>query len=377
MNADIWVLNLDPYLVRFGDSFGIRWYGLAYAGGFFAGLALVLFILRRGRGPLLPAQEATDFLAVLVAGTLLGGRLGYAVFYDPGLLSEFTSQFPYWELLHVWQGGMASHGGIVGASLGCVIFATLRRQSWLHLADLVTLGGSVGIFLGRCANFVNGELFGRPVAPDFPLAVKFPNEVFLWLYHDLQPAVFQLETLRATAAVRALGTVNLKDWDEALRTIHTAASEDRLRAILGEVVRAIQTGNAQVTAALATELTPRYPSQLLEAALEGALLFAVTMIFWRRPRKPGVVASLWLTLYSAVRILGEEFRLPDPQLGFGLWGLTRGQWLSLGLLAVGAASFHFCQRRDSAAIGGWNPGIKLSRSPTDKSSESSQEGGRG
>lgn len=356
MNANNWVLSLDPYLVRFSDSLGIRWYGLAYACGFIAGLALIRFITRRGRGKMLPLKDLPDFLAFVVIGTMLGGRLGYALFYEPALLTEFTSQFPYWGLLHVWEGGMASHGGIAGAALGCVIFATLRRQNWLHLADLITLGASVGIFLGRCANFINGELFGRPAPPDFPLAIKFPGEVFLWLHHDLQPAAFQLETTRATAAVQALGTVDLAEWQKALASIHTQASEEKLHLILSEVIQAVQSGNSAVKVALAAELTPRYPSQLLEAGLEGLLLFAVTFLYWRWPRKPGVVASLWLALYSAVRILGEEFRLPDPQIGFGLWGLTRGQWLSLGCLLLGLVSLLICQRRSVEPVGGWSGG---------------------
>ncbi|GHC05105.1 prolipoprotein diacylglyceryl transferase [Cerasicoccus arenae] len=144
---------------------GIRWYGLAYVAGFIAGWALLRLYFKKGRSPFNPEQQA-DLLTALVIGTLLGGRLGYYLLYR------------FDELLHdplmifrVWEGGMASHGGMVGILLGMVWFTYKNKASFWQVADITVTLGPPGVFFGRLANFINGELYGRP--SDAPWAMHF------------------------------------------------------------------------------------------------------------------------------------------------------------------------------------------------------------
>ena len=350
-----WVHDLDPFLVQFGESFGIRWYGLAYLTGFFAGAWLMTFIAKRGRGTLRP-DLITDFITYVVIGTMVGGRLGYALFYAPDLLTDFSMQFPFWGVLRVWEGGMASHGGMVGVILAAVVFARRHEVDWRHLSDLTVLGGSIGIFLGRVANFINGELFGREAGPGLPWAVKFPGEVYLWLKSDMEARVSGAAPAmsKMTEAVKALG-VDMASWENALRTIRAPGVRGQMHGYIDQVLLAIQNGNEAVKNALAPELLARHPSQLYEAVLEGLLLLVVCLWFWRKPRKPGVVGSLWLTIYAVVRIIAEHFRNPDAHIGYGLFGLTRGQWLSIAMLFVSIGLLIWTSRRNVPAIAGWGP----------------------
>jgi phosphatidylglycerol:prolipoprotein diacylglycerol transferase len=306
----------------------------------------------------------SDFITFVVLGTMIGGRLGYAIFYSPDLLTDFSGHFPYWGVLRLWEGGMASHGGIAGIVAACAIFAWRYGVDWRHLADLTTLGGSIGIFFGRIANFINGELFGREASPQFPLAVKFPGEMQLWFQHDVERKLSDLTSTRdllpkMTEAVKALGNsagVTLDQWSTYLQNLRSSTmAQAQAQRLIELVSQAIQDGNEKVRLALGAELTPRHPSQLYEACLEGLLLFVAVFWFWRKPRKPGVVGCLWLIGYALVRILGESFRLPDPQLGFRLFDLTRGQWLSLYLLVVSIGLLIWVQRREAPLIAGWGP----------------------
>src|SRR4051812_41767101 len=118
MNSRVWVHDLSPIALQISDSFRLHWYGLAYLAGFSAGALLICFVLRRGKSPLTP-RAVLDFMPYLVVGTMLGGRIGYAALYAPKL---FTNA----EFFKVWHGGMASHGGIIGAALAVLVFARVR-----------------------------------------------------------------------------------------------------------------------------------------------------------------------------------------------------------------------------------------------------------
>jgi phosphatidylglycerol:prolipoprotein diacylglycerol transferase len=352
-----WVHNLDPFLVQFGANFGIRWYGLAYLTGFVVGALLMMFIAIRGRRTLSP-ELITDYITYVVLGTMIGGRVGYAVFYSPDLLTDFSGRFPFWGVLRVWEGGMASHGGMIGILLAAIIFARRHKLDWLHLGDLTVLGGSVGIFFGRIANFINGELFGRPAGPGTIWPVKFPGEMYLWLKHDTERRLSDPNSgpdllSNMTEAVKALGT-SLDQWTSWITQVRTNASARyEVQVTIEKIIHAIQSGNEQVRAALGMYLTPRHPSQLYEALMEGLLMFLIAFIFWRKPRKPGVVGSVWLTCYAIVRIIGEQFRMPDAHIGFQLFGLTRGQWLSIVMLIASLGLLVWTTRRQAPLIAGW------------------------
>ena len=158
--------TIDPTLVEIGP-FAIRWYALAYIGGILLGWRYAL-VLARTSPYSFDRRALDDFLLWVTLGIVLGGRLGYVLFYKPGYFLEHPA-----EIVFVWQGGMSFHGGMLGVVIGIVLFARLRKIPLLALGDLVACVVPIGLFLGRVANFINGELFGR--VSDVPWAMVFPR----------------------------------------------------------------------------------------------------------------------------------------------------------------------------------------------------------
>lgn len=161
-----WVHDLSPFLIRFGENFGIRYYGLGYIAGFVTAAWLFRRYRRAGRTPL-DSEASTDMMLALVVGVIVGGRLGYFLLYRPNLILDDPL-----ALLRVWEGGMASHGGILGVVLVLVWFGRRRRVNFFHLGDIVATAAPPGLFYVRIANFINGELWGK--VTDVPWAVIFP-----------------------------------------------------------------------------------------------------------------------------------------------------------------------------------------------------------
>ena len=247
--------QIDPIALAIGPI-AIRWYALAYI----AGLVIGWWLIRRiavAPPATMSRQHADDFVTWAAIGVILGGRLGYVLFYKPGFYIENPL-----AILTVWQGGMSFHGGLLGVTLAIVLYARKHRIELFGFADLVAIVAPQGLFFGRLANFINGELWGR--VTDVSWAMVFP------------------------------------------------------------------TGGP----------LPRHPSQLYQAFLEGALLFAVVLVAWKLlglRRRPGLICGLFWAGYGIARILGELWREPDAHLGYlhGGW-LTMGMLLSLPLLAFGA-----------------------------------------
>jgi phosphatidylglycerol:prolipoprotein diacylglycerol transferase len=162
---------IDPVLISIGPI-AVRWYALAYIVGILLGWLYARAIIRTERfwgGPApLSVAAFDDFVLWVTLGIILGGRLGYVLFYNP---SHFAGH-PL-ETLELWKGGMSFHGGFLGCVVAVVLFARRRRIPILSLGDLTCAAGTIGIFLGRIANFINGELWGRPT--DVPWAMVFPS----------------------------------------------------------------------------------------------------------------------------------------------------------------------------------------------------------
>ena len=157
----------DPVIFQLGP-FAIRWYALAYVAGLFAGIAYGRWMVKRPPALMTPMQ-VDDFLLWVLGGVILGGRLGYVLFYKPG---EYLTH-PL-EIFKTWEGGMSFHGGLLGVTLAIILYARhIKIDKW-YVADLVACAAPIGLALGRLANFVNGELWGR-VAPDVPWAMVFPG----------------------------------------------------------------------------------------------------------------------------------------------------------------------------------------------------------
>jgi phosphatidylglycerol:prolipoprotein diacylglycerol transferase len=168
--------DIDPALFSvhlFGIELAIRWYALAYIAGLLLGWRYVVFLARRpalwGGRPALDPVQADDLLTWMILGVILGGRLGYVLFYQPAYFAAHPA-----EILAVWQGGMSFHGGFLGVVVGVVAFAMRNGLPILGVGDAVAAAAPIGLFFGRIANFINGELWGRPSTA--PWAIVFPGE---------------------------------------------------------------------------------------------------------------------------------------------------------------------------------------------------------
>jgi phosphatidylglycerol:prolipoprotein diacylglycerol transferase len=259
-------LGLDPVAIQLGPL-ALRWYSLAYIGGILAAWALLLQMVKRPGSPMTRSQ-VDDLITWCTLGVIAGGRLGYVIFYNPG---QYLAN-PL-DLFKLWEGGMAFHGGLAGVLIAILLYARSQRLSALRILDYVAVVTPIGLLLGRMANFVNGELWGRPT--DGTWGLIFPD----------------------------------------------AGPE------------------------------PRHPSQLYEAALEGALLLIVlSWLFWRTDArlKPGLLAGLFATGYGLSRFAIEFFREPDAHLGVLAMGLTMGQLLSLPMILGGLYLIATAGRRNAA-----------------------------
>ena len=167
--------EIDPALVSvdvFGITLALRWYALAYIAGLLLGWGYVALLLRRARlwagGPPMAPKAAEDLLTWMVLGVILGGRLGFVLFYRPDYYLDNPA-----EILAVWEGGMSFHGGFLGGVLGIVGYALRAGVPMVQVGDAVAAATPIGRFFGRVANFINAELWGRPT--DLPWGVVFPN----------------------------------------------------------------------------------------------------------------------------------------------------------------------------------------------------------
>lgn len=160
-----WVHTPHPFLIRFSETLGIRYYGLSYLLGFVAAYWLLSRYYRAGRSPV-ETGKIMDLMMYMVIGVMVGGRLGHFLLYRPEDLFH-----PPWAFFLVWQGGMASHGGFIGVSIATWWFSRSRKLSFLGIADVVVTTVPVGLGLGRIANFMNGELWGKTT--DVPWAMIF------------------------------------------------------------------------------------------------------------------------------------------------------------------------------------------------------------
>lgn len=308
-----YIHHLDPIIFNIpGTPLALRWYGLAYVAGFILGY-LVLRWLSRNNLFCIKDDKLGDFVTfVCIWGVLIGGRLGEFFFYwlpEHGLTGLLED--PLW-VLRVWEGGMASHGGIIGVILACLWYAWRNRINNTELIDGVAIVCTLGLFFGRIANFINGELYGRPTSPDNTLGMKFPQEIF---------------ELPAQQQIQAISAVE-----------HAAGGSFNSLALPGEAffdtLCRLCRENETVREALGQFLTPRFPSQLFEAVGEGLIIFCILMavrLLWKKA-PAGTFSALFAFLYATARITCEFFKEPDA----AVWhGITQGQLLSILIAILG------------------------------------------
>ncbi|UDG82111.1 prolipoprotein diacylglyceryl transferase [Candidatus Vallotia cooleyia] len=294
--------HFDPIAVHLGPL-AIRWYGLMYLVAF----TTAIFVGRlRLRLPHVSVQGWTwrdidNMLFFSILGAILGGRLGYVLFYK----ANFYLRHPV-DIFKVWEGGMSFHGGFLGVTLALFMFAYQYNYTWLHVTDFIAPIVPPGLAAGRLGNFINGELWGRVIAPDAWWAMGFPgavNEDLKWFTsHPMKVAQWNL----------------LEVFQRHL-------------------------------------MLPRHPSQLYEIALEGGALFIVLWCFACKPRPPGAVSAIFLLGYGIARFSVEFTREPDDFLGLLTFNLSMGQLLSLPMIISGTLMFAWSYRRNTNSLSSGSP----------------------
>ena len=294
--------DLSPELFSIeigGFAFALRWYALAYIAGlmiawWLAARAVSVARLWPADRPPITRDQVEELMTWVILGVVIGGRLGFVLFYQPAYYLANPAQIPM-----IWQGGMAFHGGFLGVVVAGLLFCRKHDIAPMSAADMFALATPPGLMLGRIANFINAELWGRPT--DVPWGVILPG----------------------TLAQDCPGPVGLVE-------------------IGGQV------------------LCARHPSQLYEAALEGALLLILAFyLVYRRGwfKTPGAITGVFLATYGIGRFIVElvrqpniEFVTPDNPIGHAILfapgiGLTMGQVLSLPMIAIGLALVVLARRR--------------------------------
>jgi phosphatidylglycerol---prolipoprotein diacylglyceryl transferase len=322
-NIDPVALHLGTLPIGDGIRLDLRWYALAYIVGLFLGWRWMVWLIRQDRlwtpgKPALSVPQADDFLFWATLGVILGGRLGYVLFYKPDMIWKNPMQVPL-----IWEGGMSFHGGLIGVAIAAILFTRqlhvnedafkaqaakravekapagdereyvrfgdkwlkkkddeeLRQKNktdkidLLRLGDIAAAAAPIGLFFGRIANFINGELWGRVTGSDYGV-------------------VFCNERIMAQAGYCPAGD------------------------------------------------TARHPSQLYEAALEGIALFAIINFITLRfdsLRRPGLNTGVFLVCYGLFRAILETVREPDSHMPEALQGvITMGMILSIPMILIGA-----------------------------------------
>jgi phosphatidylglycerol---prolipoprotein diacylglyceryl transferase len=262
----MYIHSLDPVFLNIG-YFEIRWYSLAYIFGILIGWWLAKKLVNYRISSLQTKFDNNNFddlISYLIVSIILGGRLGYVFFYN----FDYYFKNPI-DIIKIWEGGMSFHGALIGIIISTSFFAKLKKISSFFFLDIIACVAPVGLFFGRIANFINGELYGT--ISSMPWSVIFPI----------------------------------------------------------------------------IDNNPRHPSQLYEAILEGIVLFFIlNYLFIRKNVQSGICSSLFLSLYGFFRIICEQFREPDIQIGYIFGTLSMGTILSFLMIVIGFSIFLNIKRNE-------------------------------
>lgn len=347
----MFVHQISPYVFKISDSLAIQWYGLSFFLSFICSFLLLHWMLSRQKNQF-PKANVGQFLIFSMISTLFFSRLGYCLFYSPDLFLKFQSEAPFWAPFAVNEGGLSFFGGLIGLIVCSTIYAVHFKISRLYLYDLVALCIPVSLFWNRLASFMTGEMIGKISPPQFPLSVKFPQEILYWPHRS--PEKIQ-DIAKLIDPSHFTSEQNITAASSDMTEIHLQS--------LYHLLDKIRSGNWELLNQLTPYLSERYPTQIFSALLEGFLLFFILFVAWYRPRKSGVISSLFLILFSAFYFSLEFFRELDLSDELLLGQLTMGQILSMFTFFIGLLSLFIWGRRETLPIPGWGraQSVKLHR----------------
>ena len=286
----IYLHDIDPIAFTLGPM-QVHWYGIMYLLGFLAAWLLGRSRIRAGRLPGVDENGFSDLLFYAMLGVVFGGRIGYMLFYAFGsLISDPLSLF------RVWEGGMSFHGGLLGVLVALAWWSRKHRQQIADVVDFIAPLVPLGLGFGRLGNFIGGELWGKFTQAGW--GVIFPHAPL----QDIPAGLPAMEQVLGDAAVK-------QQYAEGLLNQYA-----------------------------------RHPSQLYEATLEGLVMFSVIWVFSMKPRPRYAVAGLFALMYGIFRFLVEFVRMPDNGVYLAFDWFTRGQLLSLPLIAAGLALLWLSRR---------------------------------
>lgn len=281
----IYLHDINPIAFSFG-RLQVHWYGLMYLAGFTCAWFLGRYRIAQNRLPGIQYEGFADLLFYAMSGVVIGGRVGYMLFYAP----EQWMAHPL-DVFKIWQGGMSFHGGVLGVLIASAIWSRKYRIAYIDCVDFLAPLVPLGLCFGRLGNFIGGELWGKWTHANW--GVIFPRAPEL--------------------------------ADTPMNVIRREYAENLLNRFA------------------------RHPSQLYEAALEGVVLFTVLWVVSIRPCPRYLVSGLFALLYGIFRFLLEFVRMPDNGVYVAFGWLTRGQILSVPLILVGIAFIALSQRATASS----------------------------
>lgn len=336
--------NIDPVIFTLISNaagepvIALRWYGLMYVLAFVFGYFVFRWLQKTGYLRI-KTEDVTNIIVTGVLGTFLGGRLGYLFFYQFDRLFLGDGGLTVGEriamVFKVWEGGMSFHGGVFGVGLAVLIYARVKKHGFWNIIDGAVHIVPLGVALVRIGNFINGELYGRAITDDSgnPItapdklpwyAMKFPTD------HHTPGAQLELQrAMQERYAADNPGATTIPDSALQVPPVDPGAWEQASHFFPG-----------------------RYPSQLVQFAFEGVLVFIAIWLLRRKLKRPGLLGAVFLMLYAVFRIPAELIRQPDSQVDparaaelggtaafLSSIGMTMGQFLSVVIFVTGLALF--------------------------------------
>lgn len=331
--------NIDPVIFTLWSNeagepvLALRWYGLMYVIAFVFGF-LVFRWLQKSGYLRIKAEDVTNYIVVGVLGTFIGGRLGYLLFYqfDKLFLGDDAD---FGMIFRVWEGGMSFHGGVIGVSLAVLIYSIKKKHNFWNIMDGASHVVPFGVAMVRVGNFINGELYGRYITDAGGDPIKDPGKL-PWY-------AMKFATDRdATAGQHAM--------HEAIRADYLAENPGAKE--IPDTIYQVPPVEPEIWEKVQHLFPGRWPSQVVQFALEGMLVLLLIWLLRRYVKRPGQIAGLFLVLYAIFRIPAEMIRQPDAQIDpaqaeqlggtaafLASINMTMGQFLSVMIFLGGALMF--------------------------------------